>query len=322
MVSLVSVIVPTLDGARLLEESLPSLTSQTYPEVEVIVVDNAGSDETRRVADRFRVRYVGLERNHGFAPAINRGVEAARGSVLVFVNDDMRFDETFVERLVGPIFDHHVFATDARQLSWDGTTELHGATRLVRLPSPAAPSSTLLPLLDVRQSHVESDATVFQACGGNMAVDRKRFDLLRKFDERLIAGWEDTDLAWRAWARGWQTVFVPTAVCWHRVGMTSDSPGGAQVRLRGSLGGRLLFATKYLPIEHALATWVFAIMGLVRDVFRDGWRASAARARIVLDFGRLVPALLLERKAFYRELGRSPRTQLRRMCRIGTIPKR
>jgi GT2 family glycosyltransferase len=315
--SLVSVIVPTLNGARLLEGCLPSLTSQTYPELEVIVVDNASSDDTEDVADRFGVRYVKLDRNHGFAPAINKGVDAARGAILVFVNNDMRFDGAFVEHLVRPILDGHAFATDARQLSWDGATELHGASRLLRLRFPAAPSRTLLPLLDVRQSHVESDAVVFQSCGGNMAVDRRRFDMLGRFDDRLIAGWEDTDIAWKAWARRWQTLFVPTAVCWHHVGVTSDLPEGAQVRLRGSLGGRLLFATKYLPIEHVLATWAHAIAGLLRRVVRDGWRGSASQARIVLDFGRLVPTLLRERRHFYRKVGRTPRDQLKSMCRIG-----
>jgi GT2 family glycosyltransferase len=314
--SLASVIIPTLDGAQLLEESLPSLAKQTYPDLEVIVVDNGASDETKEVAQRFGARYIRLERNYGFAPALNRGVNAARGDILVFVNDDMRFDEAFIERLARPILDGIAFATDARQLSWDGTAELHGASRLLRLRIPGNPASTWLPLLDVRQSNVGSETVVFQACGGNMAVERRRFDLLGRFDDRLIAGWEDTDLAWKAWARGWQTLFIPTAVCWHHVGVTSNSPDGTQVRLQGALGGRLLFATKYLPIEHALATWVYAAAGLLRKIVRDGWRVSLPHARIVFDRGRLIPRLLHERIRFYREVGTTPRAMLRSMCRI------
>jgi GT2 family glycosyltransferase len=318
----VSVIVPTLDGARLLEESLPSLTSQTYPAVEIVVVDNASRDHTKDVADQFHVRYVKLDQNYGFAPAINKGVDVASGDILVFVNNDMRFHETFVEHLVRPILDGHAFATDARQLSWDGATELHGASRLCRLPAVAISSHSLLPLIDVRQSHVDSEAIVFQACGANMAVDRRRFELLRRFDDRLIAGWEDTDLAWKAWARGWSTHFVPAAVCWHRVGVTSDSGAGGRVRLRGSLGGMLLFATKYLPIEHVAATWGHAIAGLLRSIFKEGWGRSAPRARVIVDFGCMVPALLHERRVFYRRLGRSPRHQLRMMCGIAQPPER
>jgi GT2 family glycosyltransferase len=318
--SLVSVIIPTLDGAHLLEEALPSLTRQTYPDLEILVVDNASRDETREIADRHGVRYLKLDRNYGFAPAINRGVDAARGDVLVFVNNDMRFDEAFVEHLVTPILDNHVFATDARQLSWDGRTELHGASRLLPLRFPAAPSRSLLPLLDVYQSRVEANALVFQACGGNMAVDRRRFEMLGRFDDRLIAGWEDTEIAWRAWANDWQTVFVPGAVCWHHVGVTSDSQEGARVRLRGSLGGRLLFATKYLPIEHLLLTWGYALAGLLRRIIRYGWRHSAPHARIIFDYGRIAPALLHERKEFYRRVGRSPRNHLKRMCRLGPPP--
>jgi GT2 family glycosyltransferase len=315
---LVSVLVPTLDGPRLLEQGLPSLTSQSYPNVEIIVVDNADRVDTRVLADRFQVGYVALDRNYGFAPAINRGALAAKGTVLIFVNDDMRFDEAFVERLAMPILNGHTFATDARQLSWEGTKELHGASRLVQRGSvDTSNANRLLPLLDVHQSYPESEMFAFQACGGNMAVDRTRFESLGRFDDRLVAGWEDTDLAWRAWAIGWQTLYVPSAVCWHRVGVTSDSIEGAQVRLRGSLGGRLLFATKYLPIEHVALTWGHAIAGLLRSILREGWQRSKPRARIILDLGRLVPTLVRERRTFYRETSGNPRDQLTKMCAIG-----
>jgi hypothetical protein len=155
-----------------------------------------------------------------------------------------------------------------------------------------------------------------------MAVDRARFESLGKFDDRLIAGWEDTDLAWRAWAQDWQTLFVPSAVCWHQVGMTSGSGEGASARLRGSLGGRLLFATKYLPVEHVVAAWSQAIGGLMRSTFRHGWQRSRARAGVLLDSARLVPTLLRERRSFYLGVGRSPRAQLEVICHIGRMPER
>lgn len=316
---MVSVILPTLNGDHLLEESLPSLVGQTYEPLEILVVDNASHDDSEAVVSRFDVRWISLDHNYGFGPAINLGVAAARGDILVFVNNDMRFDPMFVERLVEPIIrDEGVFATDACQFSWNGEDQLHGASRLIkRTARDLIRRGGMLPLLDIELSFVTEDSTTFQACGGNMAVDRSKFEELGGLDDRLVAGWEDTDIAWRAWSRDWATVYVPAAVCWHRVGVTSDSEEGARVRLRGSLGGRLLFATKYLPLEHVAATWAHAFAGLLGSIMRGGWTATRPRATIIVEFAKLIPALLRERSAFYRLAGSSPRHYLDRMRLIG-----
>jgi hypothetical protein len=88
------------------------------------------------------------------------------------------------------------------------------------------------------------------------------------------------------------------------------------MRLRGSLGGRLLFATKYLPWEQVAATWISAILGLVRSTRRVGWAAGRERMSIMLQHVRSIPALLRERRDFYVELGLSSREYTKRMTLI------
>ena len=306
---LVSVIVPTLNGARHLEDCLPTLAAQSYSPLEILVVDNGSSDDSKEVVEKFDARWVPLDRNYGFAPALTKGIMASRGRVLLFVNNDMRFDPDFVSNLAAPILqDDSVFATDARQLDWEGNAELHGATRLRRRGFGRAFDRTgSLPLLDVVHKPSLEVRECFQACGGNMAVDRAKLELLGGLDDRLVAGWEDTDLAWRSWARGWRTLFIPSATCEHQVGATSVSGEGARMRLRGSLGGRLLFSTKYLPLEDILMSWGHAVAGLLVSMLRAPGSDARQRLDILWEQVKLTPQIARERSVFYEQLGLGPR---------------
>ena len=99
----VSVVIVNWNGAEHLRLCLPSLASQSFKSLEVIVVDNCSSDESAEVAKSLGVRWLPLEKNLGLAPALNRGAMSAGGDLLLFVNNDMRFDPGFVAALVEPL---------------------------------------------------------------------------------------------------------------------------------------------------------------------------------------------------------------------------
>jgi N-acetylglucosaminyl-diphospho-decaprenol L-rhamnosyltransferase len=87
---LVSVIVPSLNGAHLLPDCLDSLTRQSYPNLEVIVADGASSDPTADLLAReyANVRLLRLQRNRGFAGNVNAGLRAAHGEIVCLLNND------------------------------------------------------------------------------------------------------------------------------------------------------------------------------------------------------------------------------------------
>jgi glycosyltransferase involved in cell wall biosynthesis len=87
---LVSVIVPCHNQADFLGEALESVSSQTYPNYEVIVVDDGSTDETQKVLSRFEGVRGLFQKNRGLAAARNTGLEASRGSRLVFLDSDDR----------------------------------------------------------------------------------------------------------------------------------------------------------------------------------------------------------------------------------------
>ncbi len=86
---LVSVIIPCYNQGRFLAEAIESALGQTYPHVEVIVVNDGSTDETAEVAARYagRIRYIEQE-NGGRCAARNRGLAEAKGDRVLFLDAD------------------------------------------------------------------------------------------------------------------------------------------------------------------------------------------------------------------------------------------
>lgn len=87
--TLVSVIIPTHNGASTLAACLESLRVSSPPPYEIIVVDDASSDQSAEVARRFQCQVIRLDENVGAASAKNRGAAAATGKILFFTDDDV-----------------------------------------------------------------------------------------------------------------------------------------------------------------------------------------------------------------------------------------
>jgi glycosyltransferase involved in cell wall biosynthesis len=95
--SLVSVIIPCYDQAQFLPDAVESALSQTYLEIEVVVVDDGSPDNTGEVVARYpSVRYIRQE-NRGLAGARNAGFHASRGEYVVFLDADDRLTPNAVE---------------------------------------------------------------------------------------------------------------------------------------------------------------------------------------------------------------------------------
>jgi glycosyltransferase involved in cell wall biosynthesis len=93
---LVSVIVPCYNGETFLKEALKSAMAQSYPQVEIIVVDDGSTDSSPEIAQRFPVRYI-RQQNRGLSEARNSGVRESKGSYLVFLDADDRLKPRAIE---------------------------------------------------------------------------------------------------------------------------------------------------------------------------------------------------------------------------------
>jgi glycosyltransferase involved in cell wall biosynthesis len=98
---LVSVVMPTHNRAKLLEKAIRSVLSQTYKNLEIIVVDDASCDntsETVKTIQDERVRYIRHETNKGGSAARNSGILLARGEYIAFLDDDDEWEPEKTEQ--------------------------------------------------------------------------------------------------------------------------------------------------------------------------------------------------------------------------------
>lgn len=112
---IVSVIVPTYKRSENLDTSIKSLLKQTYPNIEIIIVDDNGAEnDSERLKTKAKVKelqekhnnlyYIALEKNSGAAVARNHGIENAKGDYICFLDDDDTYHVDKIERQV-TIFD-------------------------------------------------------------------------------------------------------------------------------------------------------------------------------------------------------------------------
>ena len=88
---MISVIVPTHNRPSMLRRALASLVTQSYSDLEILVIDDASTVDMSTVVrgmNDSRVRYIRHERNRGAAAARNTGIDAARGVYVAFLDDD------------------------------------------------------------------------------------------------------------------------------------------------------------------------------------------------------------------------------------------
>jgi GT2 family glycosyltransferase len=219
-----SVIIVNYNGARWLEPCLTALLGSAPAGTEVIVVDNASSDESRAILRRYaggdadaataaRVRVVALDENRGFAGGNNAGARVARGERLAFLNNDTRVRAGWLEALQTPLTrDATVAFTTARIVymhdpsiidsAGDGWTRWGGGFKRGHGRSADA---------DAFQTPIE----VFGACGAAFMMRRAVFEELGGFDEDFFLAFEDVDLSYRARLLGYRCMYVPEAVVEH-----------------------------------------------------------------------------------------------------------
>jgi len=102
---LVSVIIVSYNGRTYLDKCLDSLKVTTYPNFEILVVDNNSSDQS---SDMVKMKYpyvklIELKKNLGFAMANNLGAEAGKGDFYIFLNNDTIVTQTWLSELVNAV---------------------------------------------------------------------------------------------------------------------------------------------------------------------------------------------------------------------------
>jgi GT2 family glycosyltransferase len=218
--SRVSLVIPTYNGAHLLPPCLDSIARQTRLPDETLVVDDASTDGTTALLARSYpwVRVVRHATNRGFAGAVNTGIGAGSGEIVVLLNNDTEADPRWLEALVAPLeTEPEVGFCASKLLLFDRRDHLHSAgDGYTRGGVPVNRGAW-----QRDDGRFDGAVDVFGACAGAAAYRRDVLEEVGGFDEWLHSYLEDVDLSWRAQLRGFRCRYVPQARVYHQVSATS-----------------------------------------------------------------------------------------------------
>ncbi|MFA6423023.1 MAG: glycosyltransferase [Patescibacteria group bacterium] len=210
----ISVIIPTLNGLKLLEKNLPSvIISLGDFDSEIIVVDNGSSDETSNfLKEKYpNIRLISLDKNYGFSIACNRGAEKANGNLLLFLNNDVKPEKDFLKPLISDLKDD-IFSVSSLQIVPDKQGEhFEGASYgyyefgIIRFKNMFS-----------KLKEIKKTIEILYPAGGCFLTAKDKFVAIGGFSEIYSPFyWEDVDLGYRAWKRGWISLFEPKSVVCH-----------------------------------------------------------------------------------------------------------
>lgn len=321
----VSIVIPNWNGRHLLERFLPSVlgAASEYRRAagaacEIIIVDDGSTDDTVDWLEKVfehELSWLRRRRNGGFAVACNAGFRVARHPLLLLLNNDVEIETGFIHPLVEHFSDPAVFAVTGKIYELEDRVLCNGG----KVGQFRHGFWSMYANYDVRGEKAQelTQARLLlsvTAIGGFSMFDRGKLMSLEGFDELMSPyHWEDVDLSYRGWKRGWEIRYEPRAVGYHNASSTIAAHYRKKTVELVAVRNRLIFHWKNLHswtmlMSHLLMLCfllLFSIFKLDFLFYRAFWHATAR-----------LPEILWKRQEERRRSATSDRALHRRLAQF------
>jgi glycosyltransferase involved in cell wall biosynthesis len=264
-----SVIIPTRNRAHAIVGCLnsvaKSLACAAPLDAEIVVVDNASTDETSAAVEAwgttsiFPVRVI-LEPKPGISRARNCGFRTARGQFIVCTDDDCRMSEDYIQAAL-----RHD-ADDVDLVLRGGRVELGDPTDLALSIKTSTTSERWSRSMKSAQRQNLGNCIL----GCNMTLRRALFEKLGPFDERLgtpfLPASEDTDYILRAYLAGVTVEYVPDMTVFHHHGRKQVTVGHKLMR-NYIIGSGALYAKHFFKDPNLARQFYWDLKNLIREIW-------------------------------------------------------
>jgi len=273
---LVSVTLVTYNSGRFIRRCLESVLEQAYPQLEVIVVDNASTDGTADILEQFtdRCRIYYNQENIGFAAAQNQAIALSHGAWVLALNPDVLLMKDFIEELV--------LAGNMDRKAGTVCGKLLSISASFDLPEEQLVDSTgiyFTPMLrhldrgsqEPDRGHYLNFEYVFGATAAAALYRRNMIDDIsingEFFDSDFFVYREDADVAWRAQLMGWRCLYTPRACGYH---------------VRNVLPGKRHALPAEINMHSVKNRFLMRIKNMTPDLYRRNWMAITGRDLLVI----------------------------------------
>ena len=279
----VTIVIPHWNGIEILEPCLRSLDASQYPELEIIVVDNASTDDSVAFMQHEfpQVTIIENSENLGFAGGCNMGLRQAESDYYLILNNDTTHDPDWIEHLVERMdSDPKIAAVQPKIMSaknpevFDYAGGVGGLMDVLAFPYALG---RIFTTMETDDGYYDTSRDIFWASGTALLLRGSALKEVGLFDEDFFAHMEEIDLCWRLHNAGWRVVNAPLSKVYHHSGWTLP-PNRFQKKYLNHRNNLMMIIKNYpfaylaiiLPTRIALEGVAFFFSALIRDWKRMG----------------------------------------------------
>ncbi|MGN6186934.1 MAG: glycosyltransferase family 2 protein [Thermoanaerobaculia bacterium] len=210
-----TIVLVTWNSARYLPRCIEGILQQTHRDYELIVVDNASSDDSVALVAPHAAHVLRNDSNRGFSAAVNQAIAIASGELVLLLNPDCHLTAEYVQRVATMFDDASVGSATGMLLRARGFA-IEPANEVDSMGMRMTRSGRHLDI------HEGPRDRAFEVFGVSGAAAMHRLAFLRDVaidgeacDEDFFAYREDADLAWRGRLFGWRAMCEPRAIAYH-----------------------------------------------------------------------------------------------------------
>ena len=221
-----AIVILNWNGKEMLKQYLPSVMHYSSAQAEIIVADNASTDDSISLLkkDFPEVKIISLSKNYGFAEGYNQALKKVDTEYYLLLNSDVRVTENWLTPLLTYMDEHSdVAACQPKLLSVSNPKyfEYAGAAGgfIDRLGYPFC-RGRMFDVVEEDQGQYDSIIDIMWATGACMLIRAKDYWDAGALDGRFFAHNEEIDLCWRLRLMGKRIVCIPNSVVYHVGGGT------------------------------------------------------------------------------------------------------
>jgi GT2 family glycosyltransferase len=290
----VAVVILNWNGKKYLEQFLPSVVASSYPNLEIIIGDNASTDDSVSFLKVIypQLRIIENDQNYGFAGGYNRVLAQVNADYFVLLNSDVEVNGEWIEPVVQLMETKpQIAVAQPKILSYQDkkSFEYAGAAGgfIDYLGYPFC-RGRIFDTVEKDLGQYDEAKEIFWASGAALFIKKTAWIEIGGFDEDFFAHMEEIDLCWRLKNLGYQIWYCPDAKVYHVGGGTlnAESPFKTFLNFRNNLW---MIQKNYLPASalfKVIIRFFMDFLSLLKFLFEGKTKNAAAVSKAHVAFLR------------------------------------
>ncbi len=290
----VAVVILNYNGKLHVERFLPTVYNSAYPNLELILGDNASTDDSVEFVQQNypKIKIIYNDKNYGYAEGYNQVLKHVNADYFVLLNSDVEVTPNWIEPVIRLMeSDTSIAAAQPKIRSWAyrHLFEYAGAAGgyMDMLGYPFC-RGRIFDTLEADTGQYDDVKEVFWASGAALFIRKECWEKTGGFDSNFFAHMEEVDLCWRLKNMGYKIMYCPDSTVFHVGGgtLTVTDPRKTYLNFRNSL----TMLQKNLPLKKSagvifIRSWLDFI-ALVRFVAMRKFQHARAISKAHIDFSK------------------------------------